>query len=97
MLRIELSYPGGTGSTGQDLWIRIDDGGKCEEQGDRFEREFPVPLQSSVLEIPLSEIENSPSQRKLRLDSIKRILLFSDRSKGPPALRLVIKRMELVK
>ena len=94
LLSIDFEPP----TSDTSVWIRIDDNGKCEEINDRFERRIQLDAVRHNVEIPLEEIENQPTGRKLNLDSIKRVLLFASAKDAPARapIRLAVRSMSLM-
>lgn len=82
-----------------EFWIRIDDSGPSENRTDRYERQQTLSAGNQTLVIPIGEIENSPQGRKINLDSIKRILLFTAADSSAPTQPsgITVRRMMLVR
>jgi hypothetical protein len=57
--------------------LRIDDRAAAVEAGDWFSRRFPLHPGPNRLRVPLSDVRDAPKTRKLHLDSIARLILFS--------------------
>ena len=71
------------------LQVRVDDRGASRAFADRYNGEFQIAAgERSVVRIPLQSIAGAPSDRKLDLSAIARIILFRSGPDGPPALLL---------
>jgi len=65
-------------SQAEQLRLRIDDVQAQKRRDDRFERIIDIPPGQTEILLPLADIEYGPLDgRKLRMDRIKRIVLFS--------------------
>lgn len=77
------------------LVVRIDDDGACRTPDDRFNERFEIPSGGQDVVVPLSRIETGPRARRLRLDRIRAILLYIERT--PAASPFAIDAVRLIR
>ncbi|MCH9695866.1 MAG: VanZ family protein [Gammaproteobacteria bacterium] len=68
------------------LTLSINDGVYEWGYSDRFNYHFDVPIDATVLQIPVSDIRNAPSSRQMEMDDITNLYLFMDAPAGGEAI-----------
>lgn len=75
-LHLTLHNPGTTFTLG----IRIDDDSDCSQLNSRFNNQFPLKPGSNHISYDLKIIRQSPQNRELNLNAIRRLLLFTQQN-----------------
>lgn len=61
-----------------ELGLRIDDNQNCEDFYQRFNKKLNLSKKENIIVVPIKEIEESPKDRKLKINAISRIMIFAN-------------------
>ncbi|MEN9575674.1 MAG: hypothetical protein RL514_3529 [Verrucomicrobiota bacterium] len=65
------------------LYVRVDDDGDCTKLADRFQRGFELTPGWNRLRVATAEIERGPTTRRLNLQAIRRVAIFTGDHEPP--------------